>query len=117
MNKYSLCVIALLLAVAATTTMVPAWPINSPVCSAAAYECSTPSGCWTSCSHPQFKKCGDVFITIYNPSFCAYTKDGRYISYTFACQACQNAEVIAVRDGACTCDFIKCSDNQVCQDG
>ena len=116
MRRNPLCIIALLVAVTAST-LVNIAPISAPVCNTAAYEFATPSGCWTSCTRPQFDKCGDVFIKIYNPSFCAYSQDGQYISYTFACQACQNKKVIAVRDGACTCNLIKCSKNQVCENG
>ena len=77
----------------------------------------TPSGCWNSCSDPKFKQCPDVFPAIFNPQFCAYTKEGQYVSQTFECQACQGSNAFAVRNGACTCDIIKCGTDEVCQDG
>lgn len=81
-------------------------------------EIETPSGCWNSCSDPRFSKCGDIFPALYNPSFCAYTVENQYVSYTFECQACKNnANVVAVRSGACSCDFLKCGLNQICEDG
>ena len=52
-----------------------------------------------------------------NPSFSAYTNDPKYVSYTYECQACKNTNVLAVRNGACSCSFIKCSSKVICQDG
>lgn len=58
-------------------------------------------GCIKSCKSPEFKNCGDVFITLWDPKFCAYFKDGSWKSYTFDCQACKNAEVLGVGKGNC----------------
>jgi len=89
MQKYTICSLLLLLGLASAATFgtdIQA-QISSPVCGA--YQWLTPSGCWTSCSDPRFRSCGDVFPALYNPSFCAYTRDGQYSSYTYDCQACQ----------------------------
>lgn len=61
------------------------------------------------CSHPDFKKCGDVFIALWDPKFCALNKDGTWKSFTFACQACTNkypdTEYLGVADGMCEEDL------------
>lgn len=118
MQKYAFCLLLLIGAVYSQNLVSEGLLVQPslPLCPGI-YECSTPSGCWTSCSDPRFGQCGDVFPLLYNPSFCAYTKDGRYVNYTFECQACKNTEVVAVRSGACSCDFLKCGANQVCQNG
>ena len=66
-------------------------------------EILTPLGCWNSCADPRFKQCPNIFPAIYRPEFCAYTKDGRYISETFECQACQRKEAFGIRKGTCSC--------------
>jgi hypothetical protein len=80
-------------------------------------EYLTPSGCWNSCSAPQYSDCPQVFNKLYRPSFCAYTKSGEYQSYTHECQACNNERILAVRDGKCDCSFVKCPRGKACQDG
>ena len=87
-------------------------PIDPSRCQAG--EVMTPSGCWSSCADPRFKKCPDAFITIYRPDFCAYTSDGKYVSETFECQACQRKDAFAVRKGACSCDFVRCKKGEAC---
>ena len=42
-----------------------------------------------------------MFTAIFRPEFCAYTRDGQYVSETFECQACQRKDAFAVRRGAC----------------
>lgn len=117
MAKYAFCALFLMLGLVSATTFATDFQtqVSKPICGL--NQCSTPSGCWNSCTDPRFSQCGDFFPALYNPSFCAYTRDGQYISYTYECQACKNTNVIAVRSGACSCDFIKCGFNQVCQDG
>ena len=90
---------------------------NLPIFVCGVNQYRTPSGCWSSCSSPQYNQCGDIFPTLYNPSFCAYTIDGRYVNYTFECQACKSTAVVAVRSGACDCSFVKCGPYQQCQNG
>ncbi len=58
-------------------------------------------GCIKSCKSSDFKNCGDLFITLWDPKFCAYFKDGSWKSYTFDCQACKNYEVLGVAKGNC----------------
>ncbi len=61
-------------------------------------------GCIKSCQHPDFEKCkGMSFIDIWDPKFCAVSKDGQWKSFTFACQACQfnSIQFIAVANGEC----------------
>lgn len=48
-------------------------------------------GCITACSDPKWKQCGDLFPDIYAPKYCALRKDGKWISFTFDCQACPNS--------------------------
>lgn len=120
MEKYTICALVLMLGLASATTIgseisLQYASLPAQVCGANQYN--TPSGCWNSCTDPRFRTCGDFFPALYNPSFCAYTRDGQYISYTYECQACQNTNVVAVRSGACSCDFIRCATNQICRDG
>jgi hypothetical protein len=93
-------------------TLTPVKPSDPSGCRAG--EVMTPSGCWSSCADPRFQKCPDVFLAIYKPDFCAYTSDGKYVSETFECQACQRKDAFAVRKGACSCDFVKCKKGEAC---
>lgn len=77
----------------------------------------TPAGCWSSCSGSKYSTCGDIFQALYNPSFCGYTNDGRYVSYTYECQACKSTGIVAVRSGACDCSVIGCGFAQKCLEG
>lgn len=118
MTKYTCFAFMLLLGItSATLTLDTQLSDQVAMSKCGSYQCSTPSGCWNSCSDPKYNSCGDMFPALYNPSFCAYTKDGRYVNYTYECQACKNTDVIAVRNGACSCDFLKCGLNQICQNG
>jgi hypothetical protein len=75
----------------------------------------TPSGCWDSCAGREY--CRNILPAIYKPEICAYTSDGRYVSENLECQACQRKEAYAVRQGACSCDFVKCRSGEVCRNG
>jgi hypothetical protein len=80
-------------------------------------EVMTPSGCWNSCADPRFQKCPDVFSAIFNPDFCAFTREGKYVSETYECEACKRKEAFAVRKGACSCEFVKCGSGEICRNG
>ena len=80
-------------------------------------EVTSPAGCILSCDDPSFDNCPDTFIEIYNPSFCAWTTEGTWVNYTFACQACQNSQVLGILQGACSCNNIVCPAGQTCTDG
>ena len=62
------------------------------------------NGCVKLCTHPDFNSCGTFFPALYNPSFCALDRSGKWKSETYACFACQRPGVIGVKDGRCTCD-------------
>ena len=48
-------------------------------------------GCIKSCSHNDFKDCQTNFIAIYDPKYCALSKNGNWKSFTFDCQACSKS--------------------------
>ena len=102
MNKQTICVFAFLLSLASTSVVLVDNTQSKILLACEANQYLTPAGCWNSCSDARFKNCGSIFPKLYNPSFCAYTKDGQYFNYTFECQACQNTNVVAVINGACT---------------
>lgn len=61
------------------------------------------NGCVKLCTHPDFNQCGNVFPGLYNPSYCALLRSGKWKSETFECAACQNPQVIGVKAGKCSC--------------
>lgn len=75
------------------------------------------TGCVKLCTHPDFRSCGDVFPALYNPSFCALERSGRWKSETYACAACKRPEVIGVKDGRCSCELEGCPSGQTCSNG
>ncbi len=115
MPKYLICVLLLLGIGSATIIVADCLVPVKLICGPNQYK--TPSGCWNSCSGPQYSACGDIFPALYKPSFCAYTNDGKYVSYTYECQACKAKNVLAVRNEACSCSFIKCGSKETCQNG
>lgn len=121
MPKYNLLVFTLLLGLLSSTVYGTSIAI-SPLPEVLPLACEndqylTPAGCWSSCSSSKYDTCGDVFPALYNPSYCGYTEDGRYISYTYECQACKSTGIVAVRSGACDCSFINCGFAKKCIDG
>ena len=75
------------------------------------------NGCVKLCTHPDFNRCGDVFPALFNPSFCALERSGRWVSETFACVACKRPSVVGVKDGKCSCVEEGCPSGQECKNG
>lgn len=96
-------------------------------------------GCIKACSHPDYSKCADAFIDIYDPKYCALALDGTWKSFTFDCQACGKGAsgYLGVSKGECggetpedvknidvpaplpinKCALILCAPNTNCVDG
>lgn len=67
------------------------------------YVYTSEVGCIKSCSNPDYKTCGNIFPLIYNPSYCALGKNGKWVNFTFDCQACgpSNTQYVGVVNGSC----------------
>ena len=106
-----------------TKLLLPTLIALSLLCSgdATTSMCSTNyvwnNGCVKLCTHPDFSRCGDVFPALYNPSFCALLRNGRWRSETYECAACKDNQVIGVLPGKCSCNLEPCPNGQRCVNG
>lgn len=109
-NLYCLVTLLLVISMSSATSPPDPNPCPSP------FYVSSPIGCIKACTHPDYKKCPDIFIHIYNPTHCAYTNSGEWLNYTFDCQACSSGTVVGVDiNNTCSCKHLGCPYGQTCK--